>query len=289
MARIYFIILLLWGCSSIERISHPRFEFAGVSQIIIRPGMVDLLVFRMPGHLNGADLICNNKSMKYYIRKKWGISYLSESYFSKLNPYNCILKSAGISHKVSRVEVIDYKFPEERLNVAKKRVFLTLKDRKRVARERAILNKIYTSSTAQPLFNKAFDMPLKSLITSYYGTRRIFNNKKRSQHLGTDFRAGVGVPIPSANDGVVVFAGNLFYTGNAIIVDHGAGIFTVYGHLSRIEVTNGQKISKGQVLGLAGKTGRVSGPHLHWGVKVNNRWVDGFSLINASRIALRVN
>ena len=133
------------------------------------------------------------------------------------------------------------------------------------------------------MFNEPFEVPLDSYITSHYGNRRLFNNKKRSQHLGNDFRAAVGVPIPVANKGKVVFTGNLFYSGNVVIVDHGLNIFTAYGHLSKINVQEGMIVNKGTIVGLAGKTGRVSGPHLHWGVKINGSWIDGFSLVEESK------
>ena len=112
-------------------------------------------------------------------------------------------------------------------------------------------------------------------MTSVYGTRRLFNNVRKSQHLGIDYRAKVGVPIPSSNKGKVVLAQNLFYTGNTVILDHGLGVFTLYGHLNKILVKKGDLVNRRQILGEAGKTGRVTGPHLHWGVKVNGHWVNG--------------
>jgi murein DD-endopeptidase MepM/ murein hydrolase activator NlpD len=111
-------------------------------------------------------------------------------------------------------------------------------------------------------------LPMKSTITSLYGNKRLFNGQLKSYHNGIDFRASIGTPVFAANAGDIRLAENLFYSGNAVIVDHGTGIFTIYAHLSRIDVSSGQKIQKGQQLGLTGATGRVNGPHLHWGVKV---------------------
>ena len=114
----------------------------------------------------------------------------------------------------------------------------------------------------------------------------MFNDKKKSQHLGNDLRARTGTKIPAANRGRVVYTGNLFFSGNVVVLDHGMGIFSMYGHLSKILVTEGSVVNQGDVVGLAGATGRVSGPHLHWGVRVNGSWIDGFSLIEASKVHL---
>lgn len=91
------------------------------------------------------------------------------------------------------------------------------------------------------------------------------------------------MPIPVTNRGKVVFAGNLFYTGNVVIIDHGLNIFSLYGHLSKIKAQVGDIVNQGDIVGLAGMTGRVSGPHLHWGIKINGHNVDGFSLVTESK------
>jgi murein DD-endopeptidase MepM/ murein hydrolase activator NlpD len=108
----------------------------------------------------------------------------------------------------------------------------------------------------------------------------VFNGELRSYHNGIDFRALQGTPAMAANSGTVRLAKGLFYSGNAIIVDHGTGIFTIYAHLDRFKVATGQQVSKGQVIGLTGDTGRVSGPHLHWGVKVSGVAVDPVQFVN---------
>ena len=104
--------------------------------------------------------------------------------------------------------------------------------------------------------------------------------------MGTDFRAAVGELVRTANTGKVVLAKNLFYTGNTVIVDHGVGLFTLYGHLSHITVQKGDEVGQLEIVGLAGQTGRVTGPHLHWGVKSQGHWVDGFSLVDVSKQVL---
>jgi len=160
---------------------------------------------------------------------------------------------------------------------------LNPKDQARAEREQVVLNALYKKSAPLPYFTGAFKAPLDSTITSIYGMRRIYNKNHRSQHLGTDFRAPVGVPIPVANRGRVMFAGDLFYTGGTVIVDHGMDIFTVYGHMSEVKAVDGQVVNQGDIIGLAGSTGRSSGPHLHWGVKIHGQYIDGYSLIEETK------
>jgi len=102
----------------------------------------------------------------------------------------------------------------------------------------------------------------------------LFNGQHESYHRGTDFRARAGTPVYASNFGIVRLAKNLFYSGNIVIMDHGKGIFTNYAHLSKIQVVAGQQVTRGDQIGLSGATGRVSGPHLHWGVKINAAYVD---------------
>ena len=108
----------------------------------------------------------------------------------------------------------------------------------------------------------------------------MYNNIKKGQHLGIDFRAKVGKEIEVANNGKVVLARDLFYTGNTVIVYHGLGIFTIYGHLSKIKVNDGQRVLKGDIIGLAGMTGRVTGPPPTLGGKSNGHWVNGNDLLS---------
>ena len=142
---------------------------------------------------------------------------------------------------------------------------------------------LYGQSADTPYFNQPFKAPLDSFITSIYGNKRVYNNDHKSQHLGTDYRAAVGVPIPSVNRGKVLFAGDLFYTGGTVIIDHGMDIFTVYGHLSAVKTEAGKIVEPGEIVGLSGSTGRSSGPHLHWGVKIHGHYVNGYSLIDETK------
>ena len=255
----------------------------GMYEGIVKPGEVALLKVKGPVMKDGS-LTCDTEKVNYFIRGYELWAFVSETYFSDLKPFDCYYQDTkGSPVKVAHFKVARKNFPAEKLKVDKKRVFLSKKDGERAAKERAIRAKAYNSSPVSPYFFEPFILPIDSLVTSIYGSKRLFNNKKQTQHLGTDYRAGVGTPIQTANRGKVVISRKFFYTGNTIIIDHGMGIFTTYGHLSKRLVQEGEIIPERTVIGHAGATGRVTGPHLHWGVTVNNLAVEGDSLIRASQ------
>ncbi len=144
----------------------------------------------------------------------------------------------------------------------------------RIAAERIEADAVYSSSAGEPLWAPPMALPGKGLVTSRYGNRRKFNGQTKSIHQGVDLRAGVGAKVLAAAAGKVRLAKEFFFAGNFIAIDHGLGVFTTYSHLSQFKVPVDTVVKKGQVLGLAGATGRVTGPHLHWGVRVNGVLVD---------------
>ena len=166
------------------------------------------------------------------------------------------------------------KYKKENLRVDSRHVTPSKKNLERIKREKKEVRRIYANSSETRRWFGRFKRPLASATTSPYGTQRLFNGQHASYHRGTDFRASAGTPVYASNSGDVRLAKNLFYSGNIVIIDHGLNIFTLYAHLSKIQVKNGQQVARGQQLGLSGASGRVSGPHLHWAVKVNGVYVD---------------
>ncbi len=255
-----------------------------INNVEVKVGEVTKISYSYPDYDEDAYFACKWGNFPAYYEDGKYHAYIVESYFSDLAPYQCNLQlSKKDMGPVLNVLVYDRPFPIEKLSVNPKRVILSKKDQMRVRNEQAMLNAIFADSASSPLFNEAFEIPLSSFITSHYGVKRIFNGIKKGQHLGTDFRAKIGVPIPVANNGRVVYTGDLFYTGNTVIVDHGVNVFTVYGHLNSISTELGEYVPKGAIIGKSGATGRVSGPHLHWGVKILGHYVDGMSLVRETR------
>jgi murein DD-endopeptidase MepM/ murein hydrolase activator NlpD len=208
-----------------------------------------------------------------------GIPYRQEP-----GPAKLILKwtnDTGEHAQTIPFEIIAGKYRTDVLKVDPARVNPSKKNIKRTRKEARRVVQTYADGSSARLWNGAFQLPMSSEITSPFGNRRLFNKQLKSYHNGVDFRAPVGTPVFAANSGIVKITENLFYSGNVVIVDHGNLIFTIYAHLSKIEVTAGQQIEKGQQLGLTGATGRVSGPHLHWGVKVNGTAVNPIQFMRA--------
>ena len=172
------------------------------------------------------------------------------------------------------IMIVDGKYKPEHLKVKSSKAVFSPRDKKRIQREAKEANKIYHTITKKSYIDQPFTPPMKSKVTSRFGNKRLFNGVLKSYHSGTDFRAATGVPIVSANAGIVVIAKNRFFAGNSVVIDHGRGIFTQYYHMSKIKVKVGDWVDKGQLLGLAGATGRVTGPHLHFGAKVQGVTVD---------------
>ena len=175
--------------------------------------------------------------------------------------------------------IVAGKYKTDELKVDSSRVNPNKKNIERAQKEARKIKRVYAEGSIARLWDGEFQLPMTSDITSPFGNKRVFNGQLKSFHNGIDFRARSATPVYAANSGVVKMAENLFYSGNAVVIDHGTGIFTIYAHLSRIDVTAGQLVEKGQRLGLTGATGRVSGPHLHWGVKVKGVAVNPMQLI----------
>lgn len=152
---------------------------------------------------------------------------------------------------------------------------------RRIARERKLLRELF-GRVEQPLRLRPFSLPVPSVMGSPFGLQRILNGIPKSPHGGIDFRSPRGTPVESSGEGRVVFAGDLYYTGGTVIVDHGGGLFTLYAHLDKILVPErGHEVRRGDIIGTVGSTGRSTGPHLHWGIKLRGDRVDPLSVMRA--------
>jgi hypothetical protein len=173
-------------------------------------------------------------------------------------------------------------FPTTKLKVAGKFVELNKADLARSQRESREAGTIYRRITTSVVPDEAFTDAIPGVGGTNFGERRIFNGAPRAPHAGADLHAAAGTPVHATNRGRVALAKSLFFTGNTVIIDHGLGIYSLYAHLSRIDVKSGETVKNGQIIGLVGATGRVTAAHLHWAVRVQGARVDPFSLIGQS-------
>jgi murein DD-endopeptidase MepM/ murein hydrolase activator NlpD len=187
--------------------------------------------------------------------------------------------SGGECRGTRAVAIEAREFPTEHLRVDPDYVHPPPEIEDRLRRERELLAAIYDSRRNVPPARGPFLRPVPGEPTSPFGTRRVFNGVARDPHSGLDLRAESGTPVRAAGPGRVALARELYYSGNVVILDHGGGLFTVYAHLSRIDVDVGRDVRPGERVGLVGATGRVTGPHLHWGAKVGGRSVDPTALL----------
>jgi murein DD-endopeptidase MepM/ murein hydrolase activator NlpD len=172
-------------------------------------------------------------------------------------------------------------FRTRRLSVNEAFVTPPKSEQPRIEREAELLAETWRASATTPLWSAPFVRPVAEEANSAFGTRSIFNGKPRNAHGGADFLSPAGTPIHSPNAGRIVVARNLYFSGNTVIIDHGAGLFSMLAHLSRIDVHESDQVTPGQVIGLVGATGRVTGPHLHWAVRAGDARVDPLSLLAA--------
>jgi len=175
--------------------------------------------------------------------------------------------------------VLPKKFPTRRLTVDENFVNPPASVETRIAREAELLTSTWAHPTAERLWSAPFVRPVPQPANSRFGTRSIYNGQPRSAHGGADFLSPAGTPVHAPNAGHVVVARDLYFTGNTVIIDHGQGLFSMLAHLSTVEVREGDRIDAGDVVGNVGATGRVTGPHLHWAVRLENARVDPLSVL----------
>ena len=176
-------------------------------------------------------------------------------------------------------KIVEGEYKKEKITVEGSKVTPPKEVLKRIEEEREEANKIYATANAGLKFDSKFILPMSSSVTSPFGTARVFNGTLKSYHGGTDFRAAVGTSVIAANDGIVAIAKDRYYAGGSVVIDHGEGIYTQYYHLSALNVKVGQSVKKGDIIALSGASGRVSGPHLHFGVIVGGVQVNPLNFV----------
>ena len=172
------------------------------------------------------------------------------------------------------VRLFDRKRPVQRLTVDRKYVAPPPEETARIKRDRQKVAAALAQPLQEQLWELPLDRPVPGSVSSLFGLKRVFNGQPRGMHRGLDLRGAEGSPIHACADGVVALVDNLYYSGNAVYINHGNGVFSSYLHMSKPLVQPGERVKRGQVIGLVGATGRVTGPHLHLGLVVQGEAVD---------------
>jgi murein DD-endopeptidase MepM/ murein hydrolase activator NlpD len=190
-----------------------------------------------------------------------------------LAPRRVIVRS-GDTREELQFSIGDKQYVSQSLTVAPGQVNLSKADLERVNREKPIIEHALSRWSDEQPQTLHMPQPVPGVRSSSFGSRRIFNGESRNPHTGMDIAAPIGTPVRAPLAGTVIDTGDYFFNGNTVFVDHGRGMISLYCHLSEIDVKPGQQVAAGTILGKVGKTGRATGPHLHWALSLNRAWVD---------------
>lgn len=200
----------------------------------------------------------------------------------KTFPVKMTLSPSGRA-RAAELRVQAKNYGERRMTLPRDKVDLDDQTLVRVKRESAVMKKVLDHPLSEPLWRGTFMAPVQGELTGAFGRGNIINGEARSPHSGVDLKAEAGRPVGAMNHGRVALVADHFFSGLSVVVDHGGGIQSMYFHLEKILVKDGQTVKKGDVIGRVGSTGRSTGPHLHLGVRVNSARVDPLRLIELSK------
>jgi len=227
----------------------------------------------LDGKWQGHDLVFVPSTNGHTWYALAGIDVEAKPGYSKLE-VQATLENGTVIRQQQNVMIARAKYPTETLRVPDRYVEPDQETLVRIEADRQLKHEIFSHETESAEWSGPFHAPLDTAVTEGFGTRRTFNGRLQSIHRGIDYHAPPGTPILAANSGQVVLARELFYEGNCVVIDHGFGFMTIYMHLSRFEVSEGQKVETRQEIGLSGATGRVTGPHLHMAVRWDGAYLD---------------
>lgn len=177
-------------------------------------------------------------------------------------------------------DVVAKQYPEQRLTIPDRRKVNPLpEDLERIERESKLQRAAYARRTPVRHDLLPFEQPVQGIYSSPFGLRRFLNDQPRSPHSGLDIAANTGTPIAAPAPATVALTGDFFFSGNIVLLDHGGGMISMYGHLDRIDVKDGEDVERGDIIGTVGATGRVTGPHLHWTISMQGDRVDPVKLM----------
>jgi murein DD-endopeptidase MepM/ murein hydrolase activator NlpD len=271
----YFLVLLLGFCFSISSLHATPLPQTSLPKTNGVPGGIAIVDLELNTNKT------NNKTPIVFYKKKRVMVVNNNGHWLSVvgiplsaNPGQHKLKIKGRSKTIS-FKIESKKYAEQRITIKDKRkVNPTAEDMKRIRRERVRINSALKHWVEKDEVNTRFILPVAGELSSPFGLRRFFNEQARKPHSGIDIAAPEGTVIQAPADGRVIESGDFFFNGNSVFIDHGQGLVTMYCHMSQIKVKPGQKVAQGETIGAVGQTGRVTGPHLHWSVSLNDARVD---------------
>jgi murein DD-endopeptidase MepM/ murein hydrolase activator NlpD len=194
---------------------------------------------------------------------------------------DAVASDEGQLTRAETVTIAEKEFPTRELRVNPRFVTPPRAVQTRIAREAERLRGIFAGTSAAVPWTRPFKLPIDGALVSGFGVRSVFNGEPRAPHSGADFASPAGTPVHAPGAGTVALNASLYFTGGTIVIDHGQGLYSLFAHLSRRFVRKGAAVNEGQVIGRVGATGRVTGPHLHWTVRLGGARVDPLSLVFA--------
>ena len=197
------------------------------------------------------------------------------------------LANGRVAHSTKKIDVGAGTFGTADVNVPENYVEPNAEEQRQIASDQKLKDRAFAHDTPEPEWSGNFVPPVSAKPTPSFGESRLLNEERTSTHRGTDYPVPEGTPILAANSGTVVLATSLYYEGNCVVLDHGQRFFTIYMHLKQIDVHEGDNVEKGKRLGLSGATGRVTGPHVHMGVRWNGANLDPVKLLAMTLPAVR--
>lgn len=268
--------LLLRGCVALCAVSifaTAQAQVATPPRVSAVPGGV--VTFKLPGALDEKPVATFGDKPVLVVRQATGwLAVVGLSLDTEPGEFSISVQQPGFDERKLPFKVTAKQYRTQELKVAPGQVNLSAEDEARVTKEREKVAAALNSFTPDAPTTLRLVAPVAGRQSSSFGLRRVFNGEARRPHSGMDIAAPTGTPIRAPLAGRVVDVGHYFFNGNNVIIDHGQGFMTMYCHLSKISVEVGQDLKLGDVLGLVGATGRVTGPHLHWGVTLNGASVD---------------
>lgn len=267
-------------------------KILAISILFASPLQAKVIESPVPGGIKKVTIDSPSKPIVTYQGKRVAIIKQDDKYVAIVG---IPLSSANAKHTLEQQQPSQQryffktkpkKYQIQRITIKNKRKVTPLKeDQARIASEAEDFDKTlaFWQDNADA-FSQNFIAPIRGYITSTYGLKRIYNGIPKAPHTALDIAAPLGTPIKASADGQIINIHHRFYAGNTVIIDHGQGLMTMYAHLNEFKVKNGDKVKQGDIIGTVGKTGRVTGPHLHWAVFLNQTSIDPLLLIRRQDI-----